>query len=78
MFADASSKAYETAVCTVNVTHTKSNLLISKARVALCREGRLTIPKLELTASLIGGPDSLVIYLIFISIRPFIYGQIVK
>ena len=49
-----SSKAYGAAVYTVNVTHTKSNLLISKARVAPCREGRLTIPKLELTASLIG------------------------
>ena len=54
MFADVSSKAYGAAVYTVNVTHTKSNLLISKARVAPCREGRLTIPKLELTASLIG------------------------
>ena len=54
VFTDASSKAYGAAVYTVNVTHTKSNLLISKARVAPCREGRLTIPKLELTASLIG------------------------
>ena len=34
-------------------THQCSNLLISKARVAPCREDRLTIPKLELTASLI-------------------------
>ena len=50
MFTDASSKA----VYTVNDTHTQSNLLMSKARVAPCREGRLTIPKLELTASLIG------------------------
>ena len=49
------------AVYTVNVTHTKSNLLISKARVAPCRVGRLTIPKLELTASLIGA--SLINYL---------------
>ena len=31
-----------------------SNLLISKVRVAPCRENCLTIPKLELTASLIG------------------------
>ena len=54
VFTDASSKAYGAAVYTVNVTHTKSNLLISKARVAPCRGGRLTIPKLELTASLIG------------------------
>ena len=54
VFTDASSKAYGAAVYTVNDTHTKGNLLISKARVANCREGRLTIPKLELTASLIG------------------------
>ena len=54
VFANASSKAYGAAVYTVNDSHTQSNLLISKARVALCREGRLTIPKLELTASLIG------------------------
>ena len=39
---------------TVNDTHTQSNLLMSKARIAPCREGRLTIPKLELRASLIG------------------------
>ena len=38
MFTDASSKAYGAAVYTVNDTHTKSNLLISKARVAPCRE----------------------------------------
>ena len=54
MFTDASSKAYGAAVYTVNDTRTQSNLLISKARVAPCREGRLTIPKLDLTASLIG------------------------
>ena len=54
VFTDASSKAYGAAVYTVNDTHTQSNLLMSKARVAPCREGRLTIPKLELTASLIG------------------------
>ena len=76
MFADASSKAYGAAVYTVDVTHIRSNLLISKARVAPCKEGRLTIPKLELTTSLIGA--RLIICLIFISIRPFIYGQIVK
>ena len=42
------------AVYTVNNTHQCSDLLISKARVAPCRENHLTIPKLELTASLIG------------------------
>ena len=54
MFTDASSRAYGAAVYTVNDTCTPSNLLMGKARVAPCREDRLTIPKLELTASLIG------------------------
>ena len=54
VFTDASSRAYGAAVYTVNETCKCSNLLISKARVAPCKEGRLTIPKLELTASLIG------------------------
>ena len=54
MFTDASSRAYRAAVYTVNDTCTRSDLLMSKARVAPCREDRLTIPKLELTVSLIG------------------------
>ena len=51
VFTDTSSRAYGAAVYTVNETCQCSNLLISKARVAPCQEGRLTIPKLELTAS---------------------------
>ena len=54
MFTDASSRAYGAAVYTVNDTCTRSDLLMSRARVAPCREDRLTIPKLELTASFIG------------------------
>ena len=54
VFADASSKAYGAVAYTVDSVTKRSNLLISKARVAPCKEGRLTIPKLELTASLIG------------------------
>ena len=54
VFTDASSWAYGAAVYTVNETHKCSDLLISKARVAPCKEDRLTIPKLKLTASLIG------------------------
>ena len=54
VFADASNKAYGTVAHTVDSVNNRSNLLISKARVAPCKEGRLTIPKLELTASLIG------------------------
>ena len=42
------------AAYTVSTTNQRSNLLISKARGAPCREDRLTIPKLELTASLVG------------------------
>ena len=53
VFTDASSRAYGAAVYTVDDTCTRSDLLMSKARVAPCKEGRLTIPKLELTASLI-------------------------
>ena len=47
-------EAYRAVAYTVDSLDTRSNLLISKARVAPCKEGRLTIPKLELTASLIG------------------------
>ena len=54
VFTDASSRAYGTVVYTVDDTCTRSDLLMSKARVAPCKEGRLTTPKLELTASLIG------------------------
>ena len=54
VFADASNKAYGAVAYTVDGITNRSNLLISKARVTPCKEGRLTIPKLELTASLIG------------------------
>ena len=54
VFAEGSSRAYRAAVYTVNHTHQCSDLLVSKARVAPCWEDRLTIPKLKLTASLIG------------------------
>ena len=47
VFADAASRAYGVAAYTVNHTHQCSDLLISKARVAPCREDHLT-------ASLIG------------------------
>ena len=54
VFTDAFSRAYGAAVYMVDSSQLRSNLLISKARVAPCLENRLTIPKLELTASLIG------------------------
>ena len=53
VFTDASSRAYGAAVYMLDSSELHSDLLISKARVAPCRENRLTIPKLELTASLI-------------------------
>ena len=54
VFVDTSSKAYDAVAYIVDPNNSSSNLLISKARVAPCKEGRLTIPKLELTAPLIG------------------------
>ena len=54
VFTDASSRAYGAALYTVNNSQQCSNLLISKTRVAPCRRDRLTIPKIVLTASLIG------------------------
>ena len=54
VFAEASNKAYGAVAYAVDSITNRSNLLISKARVAPCKEGRLTIPKLDLTASLIG------------------------
>ena len=54
IFIGASSKAYGAAACLVDPNTHCSNLLLSKTRGAPCKEGRLTIPKLELTAALIG------------------------
>ena len=54
VFVDTSSKAYGTVAYKVDPNNNCSNLLVSKARVAPCKEDRLTIPKLELTAALIG------------------------
>ena len=54
VFVDASTKAYSTVAYLVDPDNHCSNLLLSKTRVAPCKEGRLTIPKLELTAALIG------------------------
>ena len=51
-FSDASTKAYGAAAYVYSVTN--SSLLLSKSRVAPCKNQSLTIPKLELTAILIG------------------------
>ena len=64
IFVDTSSRAYGAAAYIVNTTNQHSDLLISKARVAPCREDRLTIPKLELTASLVAA--RLIRYLIYL------------
>ena len=52
VFVDASNRAYGTVMYTV--CHENTNLVLSKACVAPCRENRVTIPKLELTAMLLG------------------------
>ena len=50
VFADASSKAYGAAVYTVDITHTRSNLLISKARVAPCKGGSPHDPQIRVNS----------------------------
>ena len=54
VFVDASSKAYGAVAYVVDTNTRNSNILVSKARVAPCQSNQLTIPKLELTATLIG------------------------
>ena len=54
VFVDASSKAYGAIAYVVDTNTRNSNILVSKARVASCQSNQLTIPKLELTATLIG------------------------
>ena len=51
---DDSSKAYGAVAYVVDTNTLNSNILVSKSRVAPCKANRLTIPKLELTATLIG------------------------
>ena len=54
IFVDASTKAYGAVTYVVDTNTSNSNILISKARVAPCKANRLTIPKLELAATLVG------------------------
>ena len=54
VFVDASYKAYGAVAFVVDTNTRSSNILVSKARVAPCQTNQLTIPKLELTATLIG------------------------
>ena len=54
VFVDGSTKAYGAVAYVVDTNTCNSNFLVSKARVAPCKANRLTIPKLELTATLIG------------------------
>ena len=54
VFVDASSKVYGAVAYVVDTNTRNCNILVSKARGAPCKANRLTIPKLELTATLIG------------------------
>ena len=54
VFVDASTKAYGAVAYVVDTNTRNSNIIVSKARVSPCKANRLTIPKLELTAALIG------------------------
>ena len=54
VFVDASSKAYGAVAYVVDTNTHSINILVSKARVAPCQSNQLTIPKLELTTTLIG------------------------
>ena len=54
VFVDASSKAYSAVAYVVDTNTHNSNILVNKARVAPCQTNQLTIPKLELTATLVG------------------------
>ena len=54
VFVDTSSKAYSAVAYVVETNTHNSNILVSKTRVAPCQANRLTIPKLKLTATLIG------------------------
>ena len=54
LFVDASTKAYGAVAYVVDTNTRNSNIILSKARVAPCKANRLTIPKLELTVTLIG------------------------
>ena len=54
VFIDASTKAYGAVAYVVDTNTRNSNIILSKARVAPCKANRLTILKLELTATLIG------------------------
>ena len=54
IFVDSSSKAFGAVACSYDRRTNDSKLLISKQRVTPCGKKKLTIPKLELTATLVG------------------------
>ena len=54
IFTDSSSKAFGAVAYSYDKRTNESNILVSKQRVTPCGKKRLIIPKLELTASLVG------------------------
>ena len=54
IFVDSSSKAFGAVAYSYDRRTNESNLLTSKQRVTPCGKKKLTIPKLELTATLVG------------------------
>ena len=54
IFVDSSSKAFGAVACSYDRRTNDSKLLTSKQRVTPCGKKKLTIPKLELTATLVG------------------------
>ena len=54
VFTDASAKAYGAVAYSFDYVNQVGNVLVSKQRIAPCNKNTLTIPKLELTAVLIG------------------------
>ena len=54
VFVDTSGKGYGAVAYSVETNFQSNNIVVSKARVAPCQENRLTIPKLELTAAVVG------------------------
>ena len=54
IFVDASSKAFGIVAYSVGCINNASHILTGKVRIALCKNEKLTIPKLKLASLLLG------------------------